>query len=71
MNKLLHGNFDWSNKAGWNNVKDLEISLPVQTEDVPDWDLMKRYIRAIEKLVIKDVVNFKDVFIAKAKEVTA
>ena len=35
---------------------------------VPDWDYMTAYIRAIEKLVIKDVVDFKDAFISKAKE---
>lgn len=35
---------------------------------VPDWDYMAAYIRAIEKLVIKDVVDFKDAFISKAKE---
>lgn len=35
---------------------------------VPDWDYMAAYIRAIEKLVIKDVVDFKDSFIGKAKE---
>lgn len=35
---------------------------------VPDWDYMAAYIRAVEKLVIKDVVDFKDAFISKAKE---
>lgn len=36
---------------------------------VPDWDYMTAYIRAIEKLIIKDVVDFKDDFISKATEV--
>lgn len=31
---------------------------------IPDWDYMAAYIRAIEKLVIKDVVDFKNAFIA-------
>lgn len=31
---------------------------------VPDWEYMAAYIRAIEKLVIKDVVDYKDAFIA-------
>lgn len=36
---------------------------------VPDWDYMAAYIRAIEKLVIRDVVDFKDKFIAKTRVV--
>ena len=34
---------------------------------VPDWEYMTAYIRAIEKLVIRDVVDFKNAFIANAK----
>ena len=34
---------------------------------MPDWEYMAAYIRAIEKLVIKDVVDFKDAFIVNAK----
>ena len=49
LNKLMHGNFDWSNKAGWNNVKHLEISLPVTTQDVPDWDYMQERIAELEQ----------------------
>ena len=37
----------------------------------PDWDFMEKYIRAIEKTVIADVVKFKDEKIAKTKEVVA
>ena len=36
---------------------------------VPDWDFMSRYIRAIEKIVIKDVVKYKDEMIQKTKEI--
>ena len=66
--KKLTTEFSYNNMCSWNKIKDIEILLPAQTEDVPDWDLMERYIRAVEKIVIKDVVDFKDTFIAKAKE---
>lgn len=66
--KKLTTEFSYNNMCNWNKVKDMELLLPAQTEDVPDWDLMERYVRAIEKLVIKDVVNFKDTFLAKTKE---
>ena len=35
---------------------------------LPDFEYMEKYIRAIEKLVIKDVVCFKDNMIKKTKE---
>ena len=35
---------------------------------IPDWDFMEKYIRAIEKVVIADVVKYKDEVIAKTKE---
>ena len=34
---------------------------------IPDWDFMEKYIRAIEKVVIADVVKYKDEVIAKTK----
>ena len=36
---------------------------------VPDWTYMEKYICAIEKVVIKDVVDYKDSIIAKTKEI--
>ena len=36
---------------------------------IPDFDFMKKYIRVVEKLVIADVVKYKDEIINKTKEV--
>lgn len=36
---------------------------------IPNWDYMDKYIRAIEKLVIADVVKWKDEEIARTKEI--
>ena len=58
LNKLMHGNFDWSNKAGWNNVKHLEISLPVTTQDVPDWDYMQERIAELEQERIAELEQY-------------
>ena len=38
---------------------------------IPDWDFMEKYIKAIEKIVIADVVKYKDAMISKTKEVVA
>ena len=36
---------------------------------VPDWEFMSRYIRAIEKMVVRDVVKYKDEMVQKTKQV--
>lgn len=38
---------------------------------IPDWDFMEKYIKAIEKIVIADVVQYKDAMISKTKAVVA
>ena len=41
-------------------IENSEILLPIACDETPDWEFMEKYIRAIEKVVIKDVVEFKD-----------
>lgn len=48
----------------------LSIYLPVNQNDQIDYKLMETYIRAIEKKVIKNVVDWKDAIIKKTKELT-
>lgn len=38
---------------------------------IPDWEYMEKYIKATEKVVIRDVVEWKDEMIEKTKEVVA
>lgn len=61
--------FSYDNMATWNKLKPLEISLPVTSADDIDFDYMERYIRAIEKLAIADVVKYKDKVIEITKQV--
>ena len=62
------------------DLKDLEIELPISsTIDpthkyhpegyIPDWQFIETYMKALEKTVIKEVVDYKNDFINKAKEV--
>ena len=68
--------FSYSNMATWNKLKVLDISLPIKS-DAPDnyttndidFDYMEHYIRAIEKVVIADVVKYKDKVIETTKKV--
>ncbi len=60
--------FSYNNMATWNKLKELEIQLPVLDGKI-DFDYMERYIRAIEKLSIADVVKYRDSVIATTKQV--
>ncbi len=55
----------------WSVAKDLSIKLPVKESERIDWIYMEKYIRVIEKIVIKDVVDYKDSIIIKTKEIVA
>lgn len=56
----LPGLFSYNNMATWNKLKSMEVSLPVTPSGDIDCDYMERYIRALEKLVIADVVEFRN-----------
>lgn len=63
-------NFAWGQSSfNENIIKSTEIILPVKSDGTPDFDYMERYIRAIEKLAIADVVEYKDRMIAAAKQI--
>lgn len=76
IQKSIQSKYSYSNKAVWAKVQDDIIQLPVKpgtdessyTEDDIDWDYMESYIRAMEKQVITDVVDYKDSMIATTKE---
>lgn len=61
--------FSYNNMATWNKLKNIEVSLPVTLNGDIDFDYMERYIRAIEKLAIADVVKFKDKLITTTRQV--
>lgn len=48
---------------------DLSIKLPVKKSEEIDWEYMEKYIKATEKVVIRDVVEWKNEMIKKTKEV--
>lgn len=52
-------------------IEDAELLLPVTYDGLPDWSFMENYIRAVEKVVIKDVVDWKDEEIKKTIEIVS
>ena len=67
LNKAIRDNHDWVNKAGWNNVKDDRVELPVienpdsshvyTAEDI-DWQYMRDRIRELERDRIKELNTY-------------
>ena len=55
----------------WSVAKDLSIKLPTKESEEIDWEYMEKYIKATEKVVIRDVVEWKNEMIEKTKEVVA
>lgn len=47
LQKAIRFNYDWSNKAGWNKIKDESISLPVNEKGDLDFDYMTQYMSNI------------------------
>lgn len=68
IEKTIRPIFNRDNKATWNRIKGYKIKLPVTDDNTLDFEYMENYIRAVEKLTIKDVVEYKDKMIALTKE---
>ena len=68
ISKLLRGKFDFGNKLRSSQSLDFKFSLPTKNKK-PDYQSMETFITAIQKLVIKDVVQFVDRKIEATKTV--
>lgn len=47
INSILHGRYEWTNKANWTKVKDEYISLPIKNEQI-DFEFMDTFIAELE-----------------------
>ena len=59
VSKSLSHKYSWGNSVSKTKIKSDRISLPVKN-GIPDFEIMKTFISAIQKLVIKDVVLYAD-----------
>lgn len=67
IEKLTKERFSYEKKATWDRIKKCYISIPTKKDGSPDFDYMDHYIRAIKKIVIADVVKYKDKVIEATK----
>lgn len=70
IKKVIDKRFNYNAKATKIGLKETEIQLPIQNGQI-DYTFMSDFIRAVEKLVIKDLVIWADKKIAATKEVVA
>ncbi|WQR91891.1 restriction endonuclease subunit S [Helicobacter pylori] len=76
ISKVIYNNskYEWTNKAGWNKVKNELISLPLkptantQTLDDIDFHFMHTLINALMKQTIQGVVQYSSAKIQATKE---
>lgn len=68
INKVVNGLYSYSHQYRVKSFNNTIINLPT-TNGTPDWEYMEKYIKATEKVVIRDVVEWKNEMIKKTKEV--
>lgn len=68
LKKSLSCKYSWGDSISNKKIQKDIIFLPVTPSGEPDWDYMEKYIRAMEKIVIADVVKYKDKVIQATKE---
>lgn len=71
IEKITKEQFSYDKKATWDRVKLCKVTLPVASDGNINCDYMERYIRAIEKLTITNIVKYKDKMIAATRKVVA
>lgn len=60
LTKVIYPKYTREDTPRWNKIEKDIIYLPIKSDGAPDFCYMERYIRAIEKIVIADVVKYKD-----------
>ena len=70
IHKSSHaGQFDYSRNFYASDADELNILLPVNPDNTPNYDYMSLVISAMQKVVIKNVVDYLDMQIEKMGEV--
>lgn len=65
---FLNKKFDYSNMCSWEKIKGDKIHLPTKNNKI-DFEFIEIFIKAIKKIVIKDVVLYSNQNIKIAKNI--
>lgn len=55
VSKAIYGNYEWTNKAGWERIKFEKIHLPITENDEIDFAFMENFIAELEAERIKEL----------------
>ena len=55
VSKAIYGNYEWTNKAGWERIKFEKIYLPITEDDEIDFAFMENFIAELEAERIKEL----------------
>ena len=58
ITKTIYGNYAWTNKAGWERIKNDTISLPVTSTGEIDFECMESFIRELEEERIRELQSY-------------
>ena len=67
----VRGKYNYGTKFNRDNAAKEKIQLPVKKDNTPDYQTMSLVISAMQKVVIKNVVNYLDVRIEKTDELVS
>lgn len=57
ISKAIYGIYEWTNKAGWERIKNDMIMLPVRNGKI-DFDFMSMIVSALQKQAVGEIVSF-------------
>ncbi|MDR0853633.1 MAG: restriction endonuclease subunit S [Clostridiales Family XIII bacterium] len=65
--KSLREDYTWGNSISYRKIQNDQFILPIKDSGNPDYNFMESYIKAQQKLVIRNVVEWKDIQIANTR----
>ena len=71
IKKVILQKYTYNAKATKIELKNTDIDLPLKKDNTPDYEYMSLVISAMQKIVIKNVVNYLDVRIEKTDELVS
>lgn len=57
ITKTIRGNYEWTNKAGWERIKNEKIQLPIRNNEIY-FDFMENFVVELEEERIAELVSY-------------